>query len=154
MRRTSPWCASGCRCRWRRRGSALRCRIVDIGPVAVPRGLPQVRARVVRARVELERTPPELTPDMNVDITATVVLARNVLLVPLDAVTTEDGRSSVWVVTDGRARRRQIGVGRRTFRMAEVTKGLREGERVATSGLESLREGRRVRVRAGAPDAR
>jgi RND family efflux transporter MFP subunit len=129
-------------------------RIVDIGPVAVPRGLPQVRARVVRARVELERTPPELTPDMNVDITATVVLTRNALLVPLDAITTEDGRSSVWVVTDGRVRRRQIGVGRRTFRMAEVTKGLREGERVATSGLEPLREGRRVRVRAGAPDAR
>jgi HlyD family secretion protein len=129
-------------------------RIVDIGPVAVPRGLPQVRARVVRSRVELEQTPPELTPDMNVDVTATVTLARNVLTVPLDAITTEDGRSSVWVVANGRVHRRQVQVGRRTFRTAEVTEGLRAGEEVATSGLGSLREGGRVRVRAGSAHAR
>lgn len=54
---------------------------------------------------------------------------------------------AVFVVDEGRAERRAVTVGLRGLVEAEVTQGLRDGERVVTYPDEALASGRRVRER-------
>ena len=61
---------------------------------------------------------------------------------PADAVQA----STVFVVEDNRARRRQVEVGIRGTREVEILSGLGEGERVASPAPPSLADGGRVRV--------
>lgn len=68
------------------------------------------------------------------------------VLVPVAAVMNEDGRQSVFVVSDGEAQRRAITVGHRNNGEFEVRDGLEAGERVVVIGQASLRSGAEVQV--------
>lgn len=121
----------------------------EVGPAAVPRDITQVRARIVRTRVELDHPSDLLRPGMEVDVNGSRVLARDVLLAPLDALVQQGNRYSVWVVQRGRAYRRPVTVGHRSYEQAEVLTGLAAGDRVVVSGSEGLRPGRRVAATEG-----
>ncbi len=54
---------------------------------------------------------------------------------------------AVYVVEDGHARRREVTLGRRTWRTAEVTGGLEPGDRVVVHPSDRLADGVVVRVR-------
>jgi len=62
---------------------------------------------------------------------------QNVLAVPLAAIETAGGRSYLWVERDGRPQRREVSVGRNNGLMAIVTRGLQEGDRVASRPVET-----------------
>ena len=47
----------------------------------------------------------------------------------------------VWVVTDGKASRRQVGIGVRSPGFVEITSGVDAGEQVVVGGQERLAEG-------------
>lgn len=66
--------------------------------------------------------------------------------VPEEAIVPEAGAAYVYVVEDGKARRRKVIVGVRDVGVAEVRKGLSAGEQVVTKGFASLRNGIPVRV--------
>lgn len=65
------------------------------------------------------------------------------LLAPRSAL--KDG--AVFVIENGIARRRPVTTGFRGLNVFEITEGAAEGDRVATSGLDALRDGSRVGVR-------
>ncbi|MEE4639353.1 MAG: efflux RND transporter periplasmic adaptor subunit [Wenzhouxiangella sp.] len=69
-----------------------------------------------------------------------------VVLVPVEAVLSEDGRSSVFVIRDGQAERRAVMPGYRNNGHFEITEGLEAGEQVVTTGQASLRTGSTVLV--------
>jgi HlyD family secretion protein len=71
----------------------------------------------------------------------------DVLQVPQSALFRHDGGWAVFVVQEGRARRRPVEVGHRSGLRAEVTKGLREGDRVVTHPGEQVSDGSRVEAR-------
>ena len=48
---------------------------MEVGAVAVPRGLQQVRAKIVRCKIRLEDGLDVLRPGMEVDVTAQATLA-------------------------------------------------------------------------------
>jgi RND family efflux transporter MFP subunit len=75
-----------------------------------------------------------------------VVLRRDpdVAFVPESAVSYFAGLTRVFVVADGTARERTVTLGTRQDGLIEVVKGVRLGERVATSGLAQLQDGGRV----------
>ncbi len=66
------------------------------------------------------------------------------LLVPRDAVLTEDASESVYVVDKGHARRRAIRIGYGDADNFEVLEGLKAGESVVTTGQTSLKDDAKV----------
>lgn len=66
--------------------------------------------------------------------------------VPEAAVSYFVGITKVFVVTDGKARERQVKPGARQAGMVEILEGVKPGERVATSSLAQLYDGAPVRI--------
>lgn len=66
------------------------------------------------------------------------------VLVDKDAVLTEDAQDSVFVVEDGKARRRVIRTGYQDEAHAEVLEGLKPGDVVVTTGQSNLKDDARV----------
>lgn len=103
----------------------------------------------VKVRVSLEALDPRILPQMGVKVafrdTVTVAAGKPLVTVPKDAVQTEQGRSVVWVVSQGRAERRAVTLGERRNDELTVLAGLAVGERVATGNLQALSDGARVK---------
>jgi len=68
------------------------------------------------------------------------------MLVPADAVQSEDGRSIVWIVRDGRLQKRDVDAGPVSGNLREIRSGLSGGEQLLVAGVETPREGQRVKV--------
>jgi HlyD family secretion protein len=64
---------------------------------------------------------------------------------PADAVHDAGGKTVVWLVRDGRLQMREVDAGPVSGDYREVTRGLSGGERLVTGGVESPKEGMRVK---------
>ncbi|MDI6692059.1 MAG: efflux RND transporter periplasmic adaptor subunit [Anaerosomatales bacterium] len=71
----------------------------------------------------------------------------DVLSVPVEAVLDDGGKSYVYVVRDGKARRVNVETGRMTETRAEIVSGLKEGDEVIVGGLSSVKDGASVKVK-------
>lgn len=68
----------------------------------------------------------------------------DVLQIPTSALFRSDGRWSVFVVTDGRAREREVRTGRRSGMVTQILEGLEPGEIVITHPGDRVADGVRV----------
>ncbi len=69
------------------------------------------------------------------------------LVIPIEAlIGPETAEPAVFVVTDGLARRRSVGLGERWDREVEVLTGLADGDEVIVSGQERLEDGQQVEI--------
>ncbi|MGH7519676.1 MAG: efflux RND transporter periplasmic adaptor subunit, partial [Gemmatimonadales bacterium] len=91
------------------------------------------------AKVEFLETP-RATP-----AGAAPALERPRILVPAAAVRSEDGRSIVWLIRDGRLQRRDVDAGPVSGSFREIRAGLSGGEQLLVGGVETPREGQRVK---------
>ena len=80
--------------------------------------------------VKIENSPRGLRPGMTAEIEIAMPRRTNVLAVPAEAVRSEDGHDVCLVVHDDTLERREVKLGQVTRDLAEVTKGLEEGEQV------------------------
>jgi len=99
-----------------------------------------------RVTVELSGEQEQLRPGMFGRFSIIYDRRDEVVLVPVDAVLSEDGRSSVFVVSAGQAERRLVVPGYRNNGHFEIVEGLEAGELVVTTGQASLRTGSSVLV--------
>jgi RND family efflux transporter MFP subunit len=99
-----------------------------------------VVTKTYRIKVALADTTP-LKPGMSVEANIITREKPNALLVPADSVR----ENAVFVIEDGRARRREVRLGIRGTRQAEILSGVQPGERVVSPAAE-LKDGSRVRV--------
>ncbi len=104
------------------------------------------------------RSPPQERPTLGdgyrVEARILVWESPEVLQVPAGAVFRPLGaagtdRWAVFTVEDGRARRREVTIGRRSWRTVQITGGLEPGEPVVLHPSDRLAEGVRVEVRPG-----
>jgi len=96
-------------------------------------------------RAELPN-PDALLPDgLFMAVRLTVAERDHAVLVPEEAVVSENGRSYVHVVADGVATRTAITTGQRLDAAVEVLTGLVPGAEVVTRGHQALRERSPVR---------
>jgi RND family efflux transporter MFP subunit len=98
-------------------------------------------AKTFRIKVARPADTP-LQPGMSVEANVVAREKENALLVPADAVQ----GSSVFVIEDGKARKRGVKIGIRGSRMIEILSGVREDERVASPIPAELKD--RAAVRA------
>lgn len=109
----------------------------------------------VKVRVALEQKDPRLLPDIGVRISflgskAPVAAAvPKGVLVPASAIAQRDGRSVVFVVTDGRAQQRGVAPAAQDVgTMKLLPDGVKAGERVVLAPPAALRDGADVRIEA------
>lgn len=121
--------------------------IVSIGATAEPRTPALPEARVVRAKVSLDRSSAELKPGIEVNVEGDVVLRDDCLVVPADGIVEEGTRRFVWRLNGGRVERREVKTGATNYVLTEILSGLAEGNRIVLTQKEKLGDGRRIRAR-------
>jgi multidrug efflux system membrane fusion protein len=101
----------------------------------------------IKLKAEFANTDRALWPGLAVTTSLTVGVGKNVLTMPAVAVQHGQNGLYVYVVDDqGRAALRNIKVARQTPDTAVVADGVKEGERVITTGVFLLQPGAPVRV--------
>lgn len=127
-------------------GEGLPGRIERIAATATPRTQEGVGGKVVRTRVELTKGTGPLRPGMEVDVSAESTIARDVLLVPADAVLEDETGRWVLKVVGGHVERQPIVLGANNYVEAQVLEGLEVGDTVVVDGKEDVKPGDEVRT--------
>jgi RND family efflux transporter MFP subunit len=107
----------------------------------------------VTVRVGIKSRDPRIVPEMGAHVaflspTPTAQSgASRAVIVPADAVQTEDnGQSVVFVIADGKAERRAVRLGDKGADGQMIVAGLQPGETVAVEGADHLKDGAAVKV--------
>jgi RND family efflux transporter MFP subunit len=114
----------------------------------------------VTVRVGLKIKDPRIVPDMGAHVAflspapaapaGGAAAAGRIVVVPPDAVQTEDGgQTIVYVISDGHAQRRAVRVGDRTAAGQQIVAGLQPDELVAVEGADHLKDGAGVKIVKG-----
>jgi len=126
----------------------LEGRVRAIEPSAFTRisalGIEEQRVNVV---VTMGRTPPELGDGFRVEARILLAHATSVVTVPASALFRSGEGWAVYVVEDGRARRRPLAIGMHGRLDVEVTGGLAPGAGVVLYPGDRVRDGTRVAAR-------
>lgn len=89
-----------------------------------------------------------LRPGYTADLTITTRIARQAVVIPHEAVREENGQKWVYVISDGRAVRREIKTGTGNELFIEVVAGVQKGEKVIINPPKDLKDGRAVKEKA------
>jgi HlyD family secretion protein len=87
----------------------------------------------------------DLLPNINVEVRILVRDRPNALVVLRSAVKTDQGKQFVFLFDGDRIHQREISVGVASKTKYEILSGLKEGDRVALSGEQGLRDGMEIR---------
>ncbi len=119
----------------------IPCRVIALIPTA------DRQKATVKVRIGFRQTDPRILPNMSVRVAFWGEGdAEAGVSVPRSAVRSDNGRDTVWVVRDGRARRQTVTLGESAGERVTIARGLGAGERVVVDAPARLREGARVRV--------
>lgn len=88
-----------------------------------------------------------LQPGMFIEARLVTSMRPKAVVVPEDAIVPLQGANFVWIVEEGKANQRQVGLGVRTPGFVEIASGVSAGEQVVVGGLEVLFPGAPVMAR-------
>ena len=121
-------------------GKEFSGEVVRVNPVV------DAATGTVKVTVQMAANQPELQPGMFGRAEILYDRKENALLIPKDAVMTEDAQQAVFVVTGDKAHRRTIKTGYSDSEHYEVVEGLKAGEQVVTTGQTNLKDDAKVQV--------
>lgn len=127
-------------------GRSAKGHIVQVSPIAEPKAIGRVRAKIVRAKIEVESASFALKPGMEVDIAGRKTISRDTVLVPNDALIQVGEQQMVYVVRNGRVRQQTVTTGLSNFDQTAVLSGLQQGDIVAVSMPDRLTDGQRIKI--------
>jgi membrane fusion protein (multidrug efflux system) len=107
----------------------------------------ELPGRTITIKARVPNAQRLLQPGMFIEARLVTAVRAKAVVVPEEAVVPVQGANFVWVVIDGKAQRRQVGLGVRMPGFVEVTSGVDAGEQVIVGGLESLAPGMPVGAR-------
>lgn len=79
--------------------------------------------------------------------------SRQGVVVPEEALLVQGPTTYLYVIEDGVARQQKVETGQRRKGIVEITDGVAEGDVIATRGIQSLRDGSKVKVLNGSAEA-
>ncbi|MDF2366785.1 efflux RND transporter periplasmic adaptor subunit [Sneathiella sp.] len=97
--------------------------------------------RAVRVRGSVPNEDGLLKPGMFLSVELQISVDENALLISEEAVVLTISGPIVYAVSDGKAVRTPVKIGRRIRGFAEVIEGLDEGDQVITEGLQKVKDG-------------
>lgn len=121
-------------------GKSFEGEVLRISPVVNP------ETGTFKVTIAVEDESNQLKPGMFGRVRIIYDTHQNALMIPKNAVMSEDGNSSVYVINDGLAYRKDIQTGYINGSHIEVVEGLDEGETVVTIGQSSLQDSALVQV--------
>ena len=121
--------------------------VVRVSRIAEPKAVGRVRAKIVRAKIVIARFGFPMKPGMEVDINGSLPVSRNTVLISNNALIQVGDKEQVFVVQGERVYSRYVTTGLSNYDYTAIIAGLKPGDRVATSMLNQLKSGERVRVR-------
>lgn len=127
---------------------------VFLGDISVVDPILDATSHTVQLVARIKNRSGKLRPGMSGDVTATLSERPRALTVPDEAVFSEGNQSYVYVVKpDSTVTRQAVVLGSRDSSRAEVSEGLKPGDRVVRAGYQKLYEGAKVMPvpAAGAP---
>jgi HlyD family secretion protein len=107
----------------------------------------------VQVKVKVLNPDSYLRPEMNAKVTFLSEarkfdsVAPSRVMIPRRAVVSADGKSSVYVVSDGKAAAREVKLGAGNDTAVEVTGGLSAGDTLIVSDLEKVKDGAAVKAK-------
>lgn len=125
-------------------GKQIAGRVALIAPIATKSTDASSTAKQVLTTIRLENSPPYLRDGMTVDIDILTADVHNVLTVPNDAITSENGKSYVFVVRHGVAHKAAVRTGESNDSRTIVRSGLAAGDVIVAQAAPALRDGNRV----------
>jgi RND family efflux transporter MFP subunit len=131
-------------------GASLDIRIPTLhkeftGRVARTTDKVDTASRTMLAEVDVPNPADELMPGMYAEVDLTLASSAQALAVPITAVKAHEGSQVVYVVgADGKVQMRKIATGLESASLAEVLRGLSDGEQVIVSNANQLVEGQKV----------
>lgn len=120
-------------------GRTFGGRVVEIGASALAQTSAQAAAREFKVKVRLDGDVSTLRPGLTCDTEILIANRTGVLAVPLQAVVQRDGRSGVFVVTNGMSVFTPVTTGIIGGLSIEV-EGLKEGTVIVTGPFQALRD--------------
>lgn len=128
---------------------------VFTGDISVVDPILDAASHTVQMVARIRNRGGKLRAGMSADVTATLEERPRALTVPDEAVFSEGDQSFVYVVKpDSTVTRTAVTLGLRESRRAEITQGLKAGDRVVSAGYQKLFEGARIMpVPSGDPQA-
>jgi multidrug efflux pump subunit AcrA (membrane-fusion protein) len=115
--------------------------VVNVAPSVDP------QTNTVAVRVRLPNPSGELKAGLYANARLAVEIHTGALVVPESALVVAGDETFVFVTSDGeKVSRRKVSVGIRDEGLAEITDGLKESERVVTTGAFGLGDGARVKI--------
>jgi len=122
--------------------------VKSISPAADPR----TKTFPVKVEIDVSGSPPPPRPGMFAEISVVDDMAADAVIVPQEALISQDGGQVLYVVEGGVARERSVEVGLSDGERAEILSGIEEGERVVVAGQHYLTDGAPVSIEAGEPE--
>jgi len=101
----------------------------------------QLPARTITVKAQVPNTRRDLQAGMFIEARLATAVRPKAVVIAEDAVLPLQGSTFVWVVSDGKATRRQVELGVRTPGFVEARSGVEAGEQVVVGGQERLAEG-------------
>lgn len=123
-----------------RPGDEFSGAVVRVGEVIDP------RTRRLPVEIELDDHEGKLRPGLVARFAVQTGPPTQVIQVPLDGIFERFGSQHVYVVQDGIARRREIGLGAVRAGYAEVIRGVEPGEVIISNGVTRVVDGSKVRI--------
>ena len=110
-----------------------------------------IKTGTMRIRAEFPNKEKILRPGMFARARLDLGKKTDCLTVPERAVVEIQGKTFVWVVTDGKANQRPIKTGDQVGNLFIVLDGLKAGEKIIVEGTQKVREGAPVNAQSDAP---
>jgi membrane fusion protein (multidrug efflux system) len=98
----------------------------------------QLPARTILVKAQVPNGRRQLQSGMFIEARLATDLRPNAVLVPEEAIVPMQGAQFVWVAAEGKAVRRQVGIGVRIPGYVEIRSGVDEGEQVVVGGMERI----------------
>lgn len=102
--------------------------------------------RTTQAEVAIENRK-NLKPGMFARVFIVEETMKNAVMIPMDAVISEEDSSFVFVVEDGKAVKRPVKLGPSVGRDIQIQEGLEQGERLVVLGGKNLSDGDQITIR-------
>jgi len=124
-----------------------KVRSVDVSPTTSARGGVSYSVRLtLGGGTGADGEPaPRPRPGMSAVVGLRVRSVTDAVAIPSSAVVRDGNRDTLWVVANGKARRRAVRLGAEGDAFVEVREGVKPGDRIVIRGAERVREGQELR---------
>jgi len=116
------------------------------GTVEIINPVANSSARVFECKIRVPNPDAIIKPGMFARVTIKSSTITKVLAIPQTAIINSSGQYFAYIIDDGVAKRQQITIGDVIGRMVEIKSGLKQGQEIAVTNINKLKEGDRVKV--------